>query len=316
MAWEQEIIKGLHEKRNVNNRFYVTRVHYTADPEKATLEWIEKTKAGMPKTAWQKEYEIDFYALSGQKIWPEFDPYYHVIKPFQIPKEWTRLRGIDFGQYNPTCCLWAAINYDGDVYIYQEYYQGGRITAATHAKAIAEMSRYKNDSGEWINEDYIATYIDPSTRAKNQSKKEPEALDDIPYSVFEIFHDNGVDCYPANNDTRAGWDRVSEYLKLQEYKDGLKPKLYIFENCTNLIWEIPHYRYSELSPLVAERKDPEEKQIKKRDHACDALRYLIISHLPIPDKPEKELTFLQKDLKRVLNQHKSAQVQAWAEWNT
>ena len=156
---ELETIKGLKERRNPNNSFYVARLHYTADEDKATQEWFQKTKKGMPLASWNKEYEIDFYALSGQRIWPEFDPSIHVIKPFQIPRDWNRIRGIDFGQWNPTCCLWGAVDYDGVIYIYKEYYKGGRITAAAHAREIVKMSG---------NEEYLATYIDPSTKAKNQ----------------------------------------------------------------------------------------------------------------------------------------------------
>lgn len=307
-----ELVKGIQEWRNPKNQFYVARVHYTADPEKATEEWFKKTKKGMPKASWNKEYEIDFFALSGQRIWPEWDEKYHVVKPFDIPKEWTRIRGIDFGQYNPTCCLWGAINYDLDLYIYQEYYVGGRVTAYTHAKAIAEMS-----SGE----EYLATYIDPSTRAKNQTKKMPEAKDDIPYSVFEIFHDCGIFCEPANNDTRAGWDRVSDYLKLMEYKqpDGTvikKPKLYVFENCVNLRREIPRHRYAEQSVLMAQKKNPDEKQIKKEEHSCDALRYLTVSHMPAPEKEEKPLTRIQKDIQKTLGKHKDFKIEAWSQYDT
>jgi len=307
-----EILPGVRERRNDKNSFYVVRVHYSADKNKATQEWFLKTKKGMPKASWNKEYEIDFYALSGQRIWPEFDPSIHVISPIEIKKEWNHLRSIDFGQFNPTCCLWGAVDYSDNIYIYREYYQGGRVTASDHAKAIAKLSE---------GESYVGTFIDPSTLAKTQSKyRDIEATDNVPYSVYEIFYDNGVECSPANNDTKAGWDRVSEYMHLREYKvegkDVIKPKLFIFENCFHLIHEIPRYRYAMQTPLTMQKKDPDEKQIKKEDHSCDALRYLVISRPPLPVLPDVALTRIQKDIRKTIAGTKSLQVEAWGDWNS
>ena len=50
-----------------NNGFAVLSVHYTADPDKDTLEWFEKTRKGYSEAKWRQEYEIN-YELSGSLV--------------------------------------------------------------------------------------------------------------------------------------------------------------------------------------------------------------------------------------------------------
>ena len=49
------------------NGFAVLSVHYTADPDKDTLEWFEKTRKGYSEAKWRQEYEIN-YELSGSLV--------------------------------------------------------------------------------------------------------------------------------------------------------------------------------------------------------------------------------------------------------
>jgi hypothetical protein len=41
--------------------------------------------------------------------------------------------------------------------------------------------------------------------------------------------------------------------------------------------EIPDYRWADLSPSVEDKRDQPEEPRKKDDHACDAMRYGVMS---------------------------------------
>src|SRR5579871_2007062 len=92
---------GLRIVRNDVNRFCVATLHYTADPAKRSKLWAAEARAGMAPARWAKEYEIDYTALYGQRVFPEIasnrerivipEPYkeYGPLQPF-----WG---GFDFG---------------------------------------------------------------------------------------------------------------------------------------------------------------------------------------------------------------------------
>ena len=75
------------------------------------------------------------------------------------------------------------------------------------------------------------------------------------------------------NDKRAGFERVSSYLKLDE---NMRPKLLFFNklNMQPLVEEIVDYKWKELKHGFESRNLPEEP-VKKNDHAMDCLRYLV-----------------------------------------
>ena len=65
-------------------------------------------------------------------------------------------------------------------------------------------------------------------------------------------------------------------------------RLRITPNCKYTIKELKNYKYKEwINKKVAFENDPQEKPQKKNDHACDALRYMIMTR---PDlKPDSQL---------------------------
>ena len=107
-------IKGLSERR-CKNGFYVAQLHYTAEPgrDPATPEgrmWYENARRGMPEASWRKEYEIDWFARSGQLVYPLFRRDLHVVEPFAVPSDWSRYMAVDPGIRNPTAVLWCAVD--------------------------------------------------------------------------------------------------------------------------------------------------------------------------------------------------------------
>jgi PBSX family phage terminase large subunit len=205
-------------------------------------------------------------------VWEDFSAGKHLVTPFDIPKGWDRIVVLDHGMTNPTAVLWGAIDFDGNIFIYDEHYEAGQIVSH-HAQAI--KTRDNSSVKEWL--------IDPSCQAKNREKNGQQ------YSVIEEYRDNGLFFVPANNEVLGGINRVSEYFK----SDRLK----IFKSCTNLIEEVGQYKWQKLKPGV--QKNAPEAPVKHKDHACDCLRYLISSR---PESPiEKKVQSYDDHAKSVFN---------------
>lgn len=227
----------------------------------------------------RREIYGDFDSFSGQ-VYSEFRYDQHVIKPFVIPDTWTRIVGADHGLRNPACWLWGAIDYDENVYIYREFYEKEwlieEICKGRPVDKPLEPGVVKMMGKERI----LEAYIDPSvTQRRGQTG----------FSDYDHYLENLPAGFPlklANNDVKAGIERVKQYLKVSSVTG--KPQVFIFDTCKHLIEEIAQYRYAELSPTHAGKKTEDEHPLKVNDHSVDAFRYLLMSR-PEPPKDTKEI---------------------------
>lgn len=236
-----------------------------------------------------KRYVYGSWDVFAGQIYDEFNPSIHVIQPFQVPQGWERFRMIDHGQNNPTCCLWGAVDFDGNIYIYQEYYQEKDVVS-NHVAMINELSRVRTTDGKVIPDHYSYTVIDPSTHAKTREK------DGYRFSVADEYLDTGIATIAGQNDVLAGINRVKEYLKVDPTRlhpflrvddDPLMgaPRLFIFSTCTNLVEEIEEYKWKQYTGSAIGNPDRDavkEAPVKRHDHAVDALRYGIMSRPQTP----------------------------------
>ena len=223
--------------------------------------YVEDLRSSNP-AHWVKRYlEGSWDALEGQ-IWSEYDTDIHVINDFKIPENWTKFRAIDHGRVNPTCCLWFAVDGDGNLYTYREYYKTGIVS--NHCETINKFSK---------GEEYTSTYLDPSCWGRTMEKNGRLWSIKNEYSEYHIY------CTKANNEVLAGLNRVSEYLltdrdrihPITEEKGS--PRIFIFKSCVNLQREIPNYVWHKGTSDLIDKERP----VKKNDHGCDALRYGIMS---------------------------------------
>ena len=186
--------------------------------------------------------------MEGQ-IWDEFSGK-NVRDPFYIPVEWERIVILDHGFTNPTAVLWAAIDWDGVIYIYDEHYEAGKVISY-HSEKIKE----RDNSG-------VKTFlIDPSCFAKTQIKGQEL------HSIADEYADYGLRFTPAENNLLAGINRVNEYFKAE--------KLIILKNCVNTIREVEGYKWQKIKSGV--QKNEPDQPIGKDDHTCADLRYLVMS---------------------------------------
>lgn len=226
----------------------------------------------------RREIYADEDAFEGA-VFSEFRRDLHVIKPFQIPAEWTRLIGIDHGYRNPACWLWAAVDYDENIFVYREFYKrewliDEIIKGKDPDKGVMSMM---TDPHTRRRETISGAYIDPSTR----NRRGTTGLSD-----WDAYTETLPPDFPllmAQNAKEAGIDRVKSYLKPVRQGDGsFKPSLYIFDTCPNLLEEMAQYRYQEIATGQIGKVNEKEEPRKVNDHACDALRYLVMSRPEAP----------------------------------
>ena len=206
--------------------------------------FMERYLAGVPEDMRELRTIGKFTVLRGQ-VFKEFRRSIHVIEPFRIPRDWRKLRGIDFGFNNPFCCLWVARDHDGRYFVYDEHFESQRLNAY-HAEKIHQ--RDWNDTEPW----YGPTYSDhdPQQRAE--------------------LGQLGIACTAANKSINPGIEWLRSLMMVQG--DG-RARLYIFDRCVNLIREILGYRW----PEGTDKRNPQDVPMDVNNHAIDSLRYAVYS---------------------------------------
>ena len=185
----------------------------------------------------------------------EFDFDHHVIPPFEIPVNWERVKGIDYGYASESACVWGAVDgNDGTLIIYRELYRKN-LTGLELGQVLTEME---------LEDPYsVAGVLDTACWSRTGTTGP---------TVGETLIRAGHKLRRADKNRIQGKIQIHEYLKLQQ--NG-RPKIQIFNNCPNLI--------RELQSIPLDKNNPEDVDTKASDHAYDALRYLIMSRPKIQD---------------------------------
>lgn len=236
--------------------------------------YVADLMATWSKERISREIEGSFDAFEGM-VYHEFRRDTHIIQPFAIPAEWTKVAGADHGYRNPAAWVWGAVDYDGNVYIYREFYEREWLI-----EEIVKGNKKQNKPGILQlskGEKLEQARMDPSVRAVRSQTGQ---------SDWDIYTEHLPKDFPlmlANNEVGAGIDKVKSYLKVDPRTT--KPRLFIFSTCTNLIDEFAKYRYKQLTGSQVGNQSEKEEPVKVDDHLMDALRYLIMSR---PDAPKVE----------------------------
>ena len=224
------------------------------NPYLATDGRYEQMLKALPPTQRQQLLEGNWDVAEGAAF-VEFNPFDHVITPFEIPIGWERTKGIDYGYASESACVWGAVDpSDGTLIIYRELYRKG-LLGTELASMLTEME-----------------YQDPFSV--------PGVLDTACWSrtgttgptVGETLQRAGHKLRRADKNRIQGKIQIHEYLKL---KQSGRPRIQIFNTCPNLI--------RELQSIPLDKSKPEDVDTHASDHAYDALRYLIMARPRIND---------------------------------
>jgi len=221
----------------------------------------------------------------------------NVVRPFEVPKHWTRFRSLDWGFARPFSAGWWAVASDphrlaptmadrreiviprGALVRYREWYGvktkedgtrepnvGLRLTAEQVAEGI--LARESAEERQLI----AYGVADPSMFAQDGGPSIAERM----FKVGAIFR-------PADNarvsrgGAMGGWDQ----LRARIAGDEARPMIFCFSTCEDSIRTLP--------VLQHDKDKAEDLDTDGEDHAADEWRYAAMSRpwtAPTPPKPE------------------------------
>ena len=225
----------------------------------------EQMLKALPPTQRRQLLEGDWDVAEGAAF-TEFDRNIHIIEPYEIPINWERIKGIDYGYASESACVWGAIDRDDNtLIIYRELYRKG-LLATDLAYVISEME---------LNDPMSVPGVLDTACWNRTGQTGP--------TVGETLVKAGHKLRRADKNRIAGKIQIHEYLKVQQ---SGRPKLQIFNTCPNLI--------RELQSIPLDKSNPEDVDTHAPDHAYDALRYLIMSR-PRLDDPFSRMRRLHQE---------------------
>jgi hypothetical protein len=188
------------------------------------------------------------WSISEGSAFSEFSTLKHVVEPYDIPNSWPKFRACDYGYGSMTAVLWFAVTPAEQIVIYRELYCS-KVTAVDLAEMILEA-----EAGEKIRYGVL-----DSSLWHNRGDTGP--------SLAEQMIMKGCRWRPSDRSKGsriAGKNEVHRRLQVDEFTE--EPRLVFFNNCRNIISELPS--------LPLDKNNPEDVDTKSPiDHGYDALRY-------------------------------------------
>lgn len=251
---KQWIDKGLEGDKNYYS------LHFTLDDNPyVDQDYKERIKAC--SGVFYKRNYLGLWCLAEGAIFDFFDRDFFVVDRQPKAAEYW-IAGVDVGTSNAFACVILGIN-------------SGKLD--------------QTDVCRWVEKEFYWDW-----RKHGRQKTHGEYADDLveflePYGVKQVYIDPSAAAFKvelrkrgfapidANNEV---YDGISYMTTEMEQR-----RLYIFQNCTNLIREIESYTWD---PKASEKG--RDLPIKQNDHAIDALRYAVYTHKvakynPYKDKP-------------------------------
>ena len=205
-----------------------------------------------------QEVAADFTAFVG-KIYSEWDESQHV-KTVKFDPNLPNFIGWDWGFVNPLAAIEFQVTPDDKIHIWREHYES-YLTLDEH---FEKMKQREQPDGYHID----MTFGDSA---------DPEATMRVNEKFAPCISDPD-----AKTNWRMGIDRVKTFLQDRpptDFTDNgspiLEPALHVDYSCTNTIREFGSYR-AKAAIAGKNPSDPQDKPVKKGDHAMDALRYGLV----------------------------------------
>lgn len=256
--------QGLDIWRNEHNRFVICQLHYTADPAKRSPEWEAEARSGLQSARFAREYDLQWDALDGQKVFPEIVQHRSQIV---IPGDSVTFgehqhywAGYDHGMRNPSAFVVFTVDESGTIYAVWEMYEPCTNMLAFVAKM--KQCPYWNKIRHIV--------ADPALWDKRGYSSEGQ-----PISPYEMFYQYGVRNFiKGNRHVEQTW-----LMLMRQYwgdKDDIQFK--ILDSCQCMIEEFEGARYPNMSDVIASNKNVVEVMVDKDNHAMDATKYWMTMH--------------------------------------
>ena len=182
----------------------------------------------------------------------------HVIRPFDVPREWNIYRSYDFGYARPFSCGWWAVDHDGCVYRIAELYgctgTPDEGVLWTPERQFAEIRRVEEEH-PLLRGRSIQGVADPAIWDASRGE-----------SIYETALKHRIFFVKGDNRRIAGWMQM--HYRMSFDGEGY-PMLYVFQHCRAFIRTIPQLLYSETVP--------EDVDTTQEDHVADESRYFCMT---------------------------------------
>jgi hypothetical protein len=262
-----------------NGRDWVWRTFFADPPEgffgmRATSfdnphladSYIPDLKRQLSPEMYARFVEAEFTTLSGLVHYP-WDEATHLVDDFEIPKHWPRFLALDPGFHqDPAACLFGACDEFGNLFLYDEYYETGKVIREQAAVILAKM--YPNRF-EW-------RVVDPAAVRRTE---------DTGRTHIDLYAEAGLHLVEAPRArVEVGIAAVNQTLlpdeehfhPLSGYNPA--PHLFVFRSLKNFRDEIGGWTY-----------DPRGRPRERNDHLMAALRYMILRRPHAAARPTKAI---------------------------
>lgn len=238
------------------------------------IQYLEGLEGDLGK-AW-REGEWDLFAGQFFNTWKYTT---HVCEPFKIPEDWKKVIAFDYGYAAPSSVGWYAVSTDGQVFRYRELYKTG-MTFKTLVEEIVALTPDDEFISYWVADPAIwsttgqndngLSGVDIMKARYRELQKEKNRTRPMEFKPLQ----QELNIQKAVNDRMSGWDVMREYLTPYPDQDGnATAKLQIFSTCTEAVRTIP--------AMVHDEHKVEDMDTDLEDHACDEIRYFLMSR-PVP----------------------------------
>lgn len=207
------------------------------------------------------------FARLGGRVLSEYDPGRHLVEPFLPPRSWRHYLVIDPGYANAFAGLWAAVDRNGRIWLYDEYYEAHK-RPDDHLPALHYQWQC-HGSPE------VEVIMDAAAWALNRTavgKESPSDYDELVAAAEQI----GATWFQPRKCKKADPHayRVKRYLSA----DLLKVQRHL----EKWQWECERWTYPKASegPRAGEQ-EAAEAPIRAFSHLMDTTRYLC-NELPDP----------------------------------
>ncbi len=226
---------------------HILHLHFVLEDNLTLSEKIKARYRRLFSGLWYKRYILGLWVLAEGVIYDMFDADRHTVTTEQLPQIERWFMAIDYGTTNPFVAHLLGIGRDDRLYIVHEW--------VWDSKAKQRQLTDKQYSGhlkDWVKGLGIGEieriYPDPSAAS----------------FILQMYDDGWRGVTPAQNAVQDGLRSVSNLLSLDRLK--------IHRSCKRLLSEIPDYCWD---PKAQERG--EDAPVKVNDHACDTMRYGVMS---------------------------------------
>ncbi len=270
--------EGLEIWRNAKNKFVCCRLSYLADPAKRSEEWLAEAKAGLSDGKFRREYEIEWDALDGQKVFPEIVLHYNqiVVPEGAYTFEHSKVfwAGYDHGMRNPAAFIVFTQDENGVIYAVWELYEP--------CENMPDFVSKMRLCPYWNRIRYIVA--DCSMWDKRGYNAEG-----APISAYELFVQHGIKNFVRGG--RASDVEMAWLLQMRQYWHNPQDiQFKILDSCPNLVEEFKGARYPNMSELQAIANNTKEKMVDKHNHAMDATKYWMTTHRKVTGKRDFNYT--------------------------